>query len=111
MKFIEVETKFVETFCAGAITVWPFIFINPKYANDEEMIKHESVHCEQQRRWFIWGLGIGLVVWWLLYVLVLPFGWNYFRKKWETEAYRAEGMKDEEITATLKKPPYYLWWM
>ena len=108
----------VEWVGACAITVFPFILVdhqvkelydrkNPAGLN---VIKHESVHLAQQKRWLIWGLGVGLIVWWLAYLLFLPVGWNPFRRRWETAAMKAEGKSDEQINNELKGVPYYLWW-
>jgi hypothetical protein len=106
-----IKTKLVRYLNASAITIWPIIFAEPDYEMYPGIIQHETVHYYQGRRWAIYGLGVGLLVWWFLYMLVLPVGWNPFRKKWEKEAYRAEGFSDEQIDEFMRKPPYYLWWM
>lgn len=112
-----VKTKLVRLLKASAITVFPFIFVDPYYLDYpalydiEKLLLHESIHIEQQKKWAIYGLGIGLLVWWALYLLALPVGWNSFRKKWETEAYLAEGYSQTTIDTILKRAPYYLWWM
>lgn len=105
-----VQTRVVRWFRASAITAWPVVLVDP--ASDTPTIrKHEGVHYAQQRRWALWGLGVGLVVWWLLYLVVLPVGWNWWRWRWEREAYLAQGFTAEEIAGVLREPPYYLWWM
>ena len=72
---------------------------------------HELVHWNQQRTWAIRGLGVGLLVWYFLYLFVLPFLWNPFRRRWETEAFRkAEALTDQQIDEVLKRPPYLLRW-
>lgn len=107
-----VVTNKVLWFKAGAITVWPFIFVHPALVNSKLTMDHEKVHLEQQRRWAIYGLGVGLIAWFLLYLLALPVGWNPFRRKWETEAYKTNPyLTDEMIKEVLKLPPYYLWWI
>jgi len=107
-----VESSLVEYVGAAAITVWPFVFISPfvPARAREVILTHERVHCAQQRRWALYGIGVGLLVWHLLYLLALPFGVNPWRAKWEREAYRANGYTDAEITAMLRERPYYLWW-
>lgn len=111
-----VETKIVRWFSAGAITVFPFIFIDPLWklvspSEYQKIITHESVHINQQLKWFKYGFIIGLLAWYLIYLLCLPVGWNYFRYKWEEEAYKAEGFNDITIHNIMKQAPYYLWWM
>jgi hypothetical protein len=107
---IVVRTKAVRLARAGAITVWPLLLVDPEIELTEARVAHEGTHGEQQRRWFIYGLGVGLIVWWLLYLLALPVGWNWWRARWEREAYRAEGRSDDAIDEVLREPPYYLWW-
>ena len=107
-----IYTDKVEWFKASAITIWPFIFINSVFKDEPSLLVHELVHYKQQQRWAIYGLGIGLIAWFLLYLLALPVGWNPFRKKWETEAYqKGQGYPVEVINNKLKQAPYYLWWM
>ena len=100
---------------SNALTVWPFIFINKHFFCEcwattlEQGIAHEQVHLAQQRKWFIYGLGVGLLVWWFLYLFCLPFYWNPWRRKWEIEAYqKGEGYSLDKINKLLKDPPYYL---
>jgi hypothetical protein len=104
-----IVTSKTSWFQAGAITVWPFLFIHPLLADNLSVRTHERVHWEQQRRWVIYGLGVGLLLWFVLYLFVLPIGWNPFRKHWEQEAYRKEGYSNEAINNILRGPPYYLW--
>jgi hypothetical protein len=74
------------------------------------MLEHERVHYEQQRRWALYGLGVGLLAWFLLYLFFLPVWKNPFRDRWEREAYhKAQGYSDEVIDAILVRRPYYLW--
>jgi len=94
---------------AGAFTAYPFMFIRKGCVSS--YLAHETVHYEQQRRWAIYGLGVGLLVWFALYLFALPVGWNPFRAKWEREAFRqGSHYTDEAITRILQRPPYYLWW-
>jgi hypothetical protein len=103
-----IKAKWVGLFGASAITAWPFVFVDGEPS--ESIMVHERVHLAQQRRWAIYGLGVGLLAWHLLYLLALPAGWNPWRKRWETEAYRANGIGEDRIKAILRARPYYLWW-
>jgi len=107
-----VTTSIVGWFGASAITVFPFVFISPKVEGKdlEDTKKHEGVHYEQQKLWATRGLGIGLLAWFFLYLFVMPYGWNPFRKKWEIEAYTAQGITKEKAIETLQGSPYFLWW-
>ncbi len=97
---------------ACAFTFWPFVFVHPRASENPRVLLHEGKHLEQQRRWAIYGLGVGLLVWYLLYLLALPVGWNPWRRKWETEALVAEGGNLHcDVAEILRRPPYYLWWM
>lgn len=118
---------------AGAITCWPIMLVRPEQAEHPATLMHEGVHAEQQKPWVVLGLlavvvalggfylGAGELnnwcwlaapfpfLWHILYLLCLPFGWNPWRRKWETEAYRAEGMSQYEIDYRLERAPYWLW--
>ena len=108
MRFIK-SKRFLKWIGAAAMTVYPFIIIDPRYLDNTILIEHEMVHIEQQKRWFKYGLGIGLLLWFFLYLLVLPVYWNPFRRKWETEAYKkAQKFSNEQIDEILSKAPYYL---
>lgn len=106
-----IETTLVRRLQARAVTVWPLLFVDPDTILDGVLLRHEGEHAKQQRRWAIYGLGIGLLVWHFLYLLVLPVGWNPFRERWERQAYQAgERYSDQMIDGILLKAPYYLWW-
>ena len=105
-----VKTKLVRYIQTNALTIFPFTFVDPVYADDLALLKHEGVHQKQQKPWAIYGLGVGLLAWFFLYELVLPVGWNPWRRKWETEAYIAQGVDLETINNMMKQAPYYLWW-
>lgn len=106
-----VKTKIVLLVGAAAVTVWPFIFVAPGMESNKRLLAHEAVHIRQQRQWAIYGAGVGLLAWLFLYLMVLPVGWNPFRRKWETEAMReADGLYDHQIVKKLAKRPYFLWW-
>ena len=109
---ITIDIKLIRLFGASAITFYPWIFIYPYLLPAQRVLilRHEQVHLAQQRRWTLYGLGIGLLMWHFLYLFCLPVGWNPWRRRWETEAYKkANGLKQEEIDAILCKAPYYLW--
>jgi hypothetical protein len=107
---VVVRTNIPLLFRACAITVFPFIFITKKIHFDlyASLCRHEGVHYDQQKRWAFFGFGVGLLAWFALYLLVLPVYWNPFRRKWETEAFKAQGYFDKEIDEILTKAPYYL---
>jgi hypothetical protein len=94
------------------MTAYPFIILDPKLLDQmawhDSVLEHEKVHLAQQRRWFIYGLGVGLLVWAALYWLALPVWWNPWRRRWETEAFRKQGLTDSRIREILAKRPYYL---
>ncbi len=66
----------------------------------------------------VFGLGAiegwvaGQLLWRWLYLVGFPFGlpfwYNWFRRRWETAAYRANGLSDSRIDEILQEPPYYL---
>ena len=93
---------------AIAFTMWPWIFIHPMYRTDPILLRHEGVHLAQQRRWAIYGCGAGLLAWFFLYMLALPIWINPWRRKWETEAYIAQGLDKQSIAVLLKGAPYFL---
>ncbi len=106
---IVVETRVVRLLGIAAITIYPFVFVDPACHTDRLML-HEGAHWDQQRTWFRRGLGIGLVVYWMLYLLVLPVLWNPVRKRSEVEAFRSEGIGMDEINRRLRGWPYLLRW-
>lgn len=104
-----VRVKIPSFIGAAAVTFWPFIIIDKRLnIISESLIRHEMVHLEQQRKWAIYGLGIGLLAWYFIYLFCLPVMFNRFRRKWETEAFKAQGFQEEKIVEILKKKPYYL---
>jgi hypothetical protein len=106
-----VKTEIVTWFGASAITVFPFIFIRPHLAGLNRMTIHEKKHLEQQKRWAIYGLGVGLLVWYFLYLFCFPVGLNPWRYKWEAEAFLTDKtLSIGEINTILALPPYHLWW-
>lgn len=105
-----VRTNIIKLIGAAGVTIFPFIFINPAYES-QKLLDHELIHFNQQKRWALYGLGIGLLVWFFLYLCILPIGWNPFRYKWESEAYRtANFLSNKEIKQKLQARPYFLWW-
>ena len=96
---------------ASAITLWPLVLVSPRLGTVQRgnILTHEAVHCEQQRRWATYGLGVGLLVWHLLYLLALPAWRNPWREGWEREAFRVCGFTDAEVAPILRQSPYWLW--
>jgi len=130
---IVLVTRATRLIRAGAVTVWPFMFIHPDRASDVLLLSHEEIHGNQQRPWvltgsvmaaiiFGWSLVAGVPITWfywlllafpfmwhLLYLLCLPVWWNPWRYNWEWEAFaHGTGLSDEEIEVKLSKAPYYL---
>jgi hypothetical protein len=98
----------------GALTVYPWVFMSKSTWSAapsivESVMRHEQVHIEQQRSWFRLASVFGLLAWYFVYELCLPFAWNPMRRKWETAAYAAQGFTPSEITEKLKHAPYWLW--
>jgi hypothetical protein len=97
---------------ASVITAWPILIVDSPLTAEQlkRIMPHERVHLRQQRRWAIYGLGVGLLLWFALYLLALPVWRNPWRERWEREAMReGDGMPDFEIAWRLQRPPYYLW--
>lgn len=95
-----------------AITIYPFVFLCAEVGPIFEA--HEQIHYEQQDRWWSWAGPFGLLIWYFLYLFVLPVGWNPFRWKWEYEAYRNGSKYEPERIVrmlTRKGGLYKLWWM
>jgi hypothetical protein len=103
-----IQLPFSLPFNIGAVTIFPFIII-AKGCGDDITVMHEGVHYMQQRNWFRYGIGIGLLLWFFVYIFVLPCYWNPFRRKWETEAYsHANGYDADTIDMILGLAPYWL---
>ena len=119
------------------LTVFPFVFTFK--GADAGTEAHEMVHYGQQRAWFRTGLVLsffvgailsaakliaflpwwaflvapvsGMLAWFALYLLVLPVGWNYFRRRWETQAYtQGQGYTLDNANRVLRGAPYWLRW-
>jgi hypothetical protein len=79
------------------------IYCPPGCEPSQEIIKHEMVHMNQQKR-------VGLFLFIFLYLFCLPVLWNPWRKKWETEAYKANGLGPRDIKNKLKTSTYgWIW--
>jgi len=106
---IVVETKLVALLGVSAITIFPFVFVRPGHKTPR-LMKHEGSHWRDQCNWFLYGLGVGLIVWFLLYLFALPYVWNPLRRHTETKAFLATGLTEAEADARLRKWPYLLRW-
>ena len=108
-------------FGVTGVTIFPWIFISrfvhfsgssPATWNALEyaaVLRHETCHYEQIKKWYdcLWVLGI--IAWWACYLLLLPIGWNPWRRKWEREAYAAgQNLTAEETDVVLRNAPYWL---
>ena len=74
-------------FTTWAITIAPFVFVLPQYADNKAILAHEQVHLDQVKR----------MRW-------IPFYWNYlfnigFRRSVEAEG-KAKQREVEKWTAT-----------
>jgi hypothetical protein len=101
----------------GAITVYPWIFVSLSSWRDETetvlsaLEMHEQTHIRQQGRWYAWAWVLGLLAWWFCYCLLLPIGWNPFRRRWEREACAdGQGLTTEQADVILRGAPYWLVW-
>lgn len=90
---------FVAAFC-----FFPLIAVQ-----DEKHIPHETAHWHQQKPFMKVGY-VGLLLGWMApYFLLFPIVWNPFRRKWEREAYAADGFTEKQVDRILARPPYLLW--
>jgi hypothetical protein len=99
----------------GAITVYPWIFLswsawNQPVADLNSTLIHEQAHLAQQQAWRGKAWLFGLAAWFFCYLFLLPVLWNPFRRRWETEAYAAQGWCDKFIEPRLREAPYWLVW-
>lgn len=118
MIFPKIKTKVVNLpwglWFAG-FTMYPFVFLTTRAKEGSSQygstLDHEMIHIEQQERWWRWGGPIGWILWFLLYTLVLPVGWNPFRWKWEYEAFEKGSRYDDKYIRTRLHGFYQLWLM
>ena len=105
-----IESRILKFVGIAGLTIYPFIFIMKGLTDNQKItvLKHENVHKVQQGKWFAKAWYFGLIAWFLLYRFALPIVWNPFVRKWETEAYRANGLSDETINEVLKGWPYFI---
>lgn len=74
-----------------AITIWPFVFINKKYKEDDVLVIHEKIHLKQQLEMF-W---LPFFIWYFTEFLIRFIqyrDWNlaYRNISFEREAYYNE---------------------
>jgi hypothetical protein len=74
-----------------------------RFPADPLTLAHELVHFRQQAEHPIW--------FWVSYLLLLPFGWNPWRMRWEAEAYAVQVRAGctVEATARVMAGPLYGW--
>ena len=104
------EIKIKWFFGFAGFTVYPFIFHVGEMS--QQTRRHELLHIDQRKRWFKWftlWYG-GLIAWLFMNGLVLPVGWNYCRYKWEYEAYTKGSGYTDDLTKTILKDSYLLFW-
>jgi hypothetical protein len=91
-------------FWAAAFTLGQMIVVRRAYKDDPVLLAHETIHTLQYRR-------EGLLKFLFLYVLVLPFGWNPWRARWEAEAYAVNVRAGRSVSSCAKtiSGAGYLW--
>lgn len=99
----------------AGFTMYPFVFLTrrakertPSYGST---LDHEMVHIKQQGKWWGWGGPIGWLLWFFLYIFILPVGWNPFRWKWEEEAFRIGSRYPDDHSKRRLRTYYMLWFM
>jgi hypothetical protein len=93
-------------FAHNNVTAWDGVIYKPKGAElSFRTIEHEKIHLRQQEM-------VGKWKFLLLYLFALPFIWNPWRKKWESEAYEyGSGLSKDQTKAILKSYKYgWLLW-
>lgn len=74
MKIKEIKIKW--WFGFGAVTIYPFIFhVNEKL--DTMTRRHELVHIDQQKKFFFWGMPVGLALFGVTLWLWIPKVWYW----------------------------------
>jgi hypothetical protein len=86
-------------------TLYPYILYM-----EEGVLPHEMIHIKQQEAFWKKAGPLGLLAWLALYFLVLPVGWNPFRRKWETEAYKKGSKYSPEMIEYILRKSYFLRW-
>jgi hypothetical protein len=110
-------------------TIWKTLYCPKGSVPSNEILRHEKIHSDQQRRWTLIGLPLWLFLYlgtrytWLVFailafglpetlgdmlwlspalILGLPVLWNPFRKRWEMEAYvKGSGYTESRAKAIL----------
>lgn len=81
-----------------AITIYPFIFVRVDTRNNEELIRHETIHIKQQLELLIIGS-------WILYLFEFLYG-KYIKKLDSRQAYYYTAMEQEAHRNAMN--PLYL---
>ncbi len=104
------EIKIKWWFGFTALTIYPFIFYVGSLS--ESTRRHELIHIDQQGKWCKWYTFwiVGLLAWFFMYFLVLPIGWNYWRYKWEYEAFTKGSGYSDSLAKEILNRNYLLWW-
>lgn len=102
---IIVKSKFMVGNYAGR-TIWPFIFIHPDYAeNNERLINHEKIHIRQQTEMLVLPFYIAYAI---SYLIQLAKYRNhdsaYYNIIFEREAYN----NDDDLNY-LEKRKFWAW--
>jgi hypothetical protein len=94
-------------FPVAAITLWPFIVVNPAHETPR-LLRHERIHLAQQRE--LWVLGFyAIYVWeWLGHLFSgLAADFSYRLISFEREAYAHED--DEDYLLTRESHSWRKW--
>ena len=89
---------------ASGITLAPFgIYIKEEYLNDEEMIRHESIHWAQQMEMWIIPFYIWYFLEWLIKLVTPPVG------AYKDISFEREANRYEEYEGYLEVRKHYKW--
>lgn len=64
----------------AAMTIYPFVFVRKGKDITDRIIRHEAIHCEQQKELFVVGIILALLscywlCWWSLLFVPIFFWW------------------------------------
>ena len=94
LKPIEVTVPRLHARGVDAITLWPFILYRRGHRDNLPLRCHEHYHWREALRW-------GVLPWYLVYLLLLPF---YFRKPSDQHPLEASAYaKQREVRALLER--------
>jgi hypothetical protein len=88
-------------FAHNNVTAWDGVIYKPKgFDLSVKLVEHENIHLRQQER-------VGKWKFLFLYLFMLPFFVNPWRRDWEIEAYvYGSGLSEDEAKVILKSYKY-----